>query len=68
MPPSARYPSHDEIEVIMARARRMRSIYVGALLGNALRRVRRFFAEEGGQRGAATRRYPAAQRYYPDTA
>ena len=58
---SARYPSHEEIEVIMARARRMRSIYVGALLGNALLRVRRFFAEEYGRRGAAT------QHYYPDT-
>ena len=68
MPPSARYPSHDEIEVIMARARRMRSIYVGALLGNALRRVRRFFAEDGARRGAATRRYSVARPYYPDTA
>ena len=62
MQPSARYPSHEEIEVIMARARRMRAIYVGAQLSSALRRVRRFFAEEGG------RRYHAAQRHYPDTA
>ena len=68
MQPSARYPSHEEIEVIMARARRMRSIYVGALLGNAMARVRRFFAEEGGRRGARARRYHAARHYYPDTA
>ena len=68
MQPSARYPTHEEIEVIMARARRMRSIYVGALLRNAMARVRRFLAEEGGPRGAATRRYHAARHYYPDTA
>ena len=66
MQPSARCPSPHEIEVIMARARRMRSIYVGALLSNALRRVRRFLAEEGERRGAATQRYPAARRFYPD--
>ena len=62
MQTSARYPSPEEIEIIMARARRMRSIYVGAQLSSALRRVRRFFAEEGGRRGAAV------QRHYPDTA
>jgi hypothetical protein len=67
MQPSARYPTHEEIEVIMARARRMRSLYVGALLSNALQRLRRFLDEEGGQRGAGARRY-SARRYYPDTA
>lgn len=57
MLPSRRYPTQDEIEVFIARARRMRSIYVGLLIDKALLRVQRALAEPALPRGGALRRY-----------
>jgi hypothetical protein len=60
MPHSARYPSQEEIEAIMARARRMRSIYIGALISKALLRLQHAYADATVPRSSATR------RFYPD--
>lgn len=57
MPPSRRHPTHDEIEVLIARAHRMRSIYVGLLIDKALLRVQRALAEPARPRSGALRRY-----------
>ena len=55
-----RYPTLDEMEALFARARRMRSEYVAALITQAALRAKQHFSR------AADRRYINAQRYYPD--
>lgn len=55
-----RYPTPDEVEVLIARARRMRSEYMAALIMNAVLRARQFRSR------ANDRRIAHAQRYYPD--
>lgn len=55
-----RHPTPEEVEIIMARARRMRSIYVAALISTALQRLRQAYAD------ATQPRRGAARRYYPD--
>lgn len=55
-----RYPTPDEVDVLIARARRMRSEYVAALVMSAALRVKQFLARAGDRR--ATR----AQRFFPD--
>jgi hypothetical protein len=59
MPGSGRYPTQDEIEVITARARRMRSLYVGALIRTALLRLQRAYPDATVPRSGATRRFYA---------
>jgi hypothetical protein len=39
-----RYPTHAEIEAIMARARRMRALYIGMLIARGLSRLQRLLA------------------------
>ena len=62
MPAPARYPTHNEIEALMARARRMRSLYCSALMQRAALRLRLYFS------AAHERRMAAARRFYPDVA
>jgi len=44
MAPSGRYPTREEIEVIIARARQMRALYVGALIARGISRVAQLFS------------------------
>lgn len=62
MIPSGRYPTQDEIEALIANARRMRSIYIGALINTAALRARQYFS------AARERRIAAPRRFYPDVA
>jgi len=55
-----RYPTPDEVEAIIARARRMRSEYMAALIVNAALRARQFMIR-AKDRGVAR-----ARRFYPD--
>lgn len=55
-----RYPTHEEIEVVIARARLLRSLYVSALIKGAWRRAKELLA------GAEARRGTGAGHYYPD--
>ena len=55
-----RYPTHDEIEAIIARARRMRAQYVGALIARGMSRVTQLFT------GATPRRRAGARRFRTD--
>jgi len=57
-----RYLSHEEIEAVIARARRMRSEYVAMLIVSAALRARQFFS------GARERRGASARRLYHDIA
>lgn len=52
-----RYPTHDEIEVIIARARRMRAQYVGALIARGVTRLKQLLTATRPLRGAGTRRF-----------
>ena len=52
-----RYPTHEEIEAIIARARLMRARYLGALIARGVMRVRRLFTGVRPQRGAGARRF-----------
>lgn len=60
MPHSTRYPTHAEIEAVMARARLMRSLFVAALIRRALQRLQHAYADATVPRSRATR------RFYPD--
>lgn len=51
-----RHPTHEEIEVILARARRMRSLYVAALVQHAALRAKQWMSIARERRGAARRR------------
>lgn len=62
MLPSQRYPTHEEIELLIARARHMRSVYIGALINTAALRARQYFS------AARERRVAAPRRFYPDVA
>lgn len=55
-----RHLTHEEIEVIMARARHMRSLYVAMLVSQAALRARQWYS------GAREQRVIGAQRFYPD--
>lgn len=56
-----RYPTHEEIEAIIARARRMRAQYVGALIARGVSRLAQLFT------GARPRRGIGARRLRPDS-
>lgn len=55
-----RYLTLDELEVLAARAHRMRSEYVAELITTAALRAKQFFAR------AAERRATSPRQYYPD--
>lgn len=55
-----RYPTPDEVEALIARARRMRSVYMSALIMTAALRAKQFFSR------ARERRIAGPQRFYPD--
>jgi hypothetical protein len=55
--PQGRYPTPEEVEAIMARARRMRSEYVAALIVSAALRARQFFSRAREQRATSARRF-----------
>lgn len=57
-----RYPTHEEIEAVIERARRVRSEYVAMLIVSAALRARQFFS------GARERRRAGARRLYHDVA
>ena len=52
-----RYPTHEEIEVIIARARRMRAQYLGALIAGGVSRLKQMLTATRPPRGAGTRRF-----------
>ena len=54
-----RHPTHDEIEAIIARARRMRAQYVGALIARGVSRLKQLLTGMRPARGAGTRRFRA---------
>lgn len=55
-----RHPAHEEIEAIIARARLMRSLFVGALITRGTQRVKQLLA------GAKPQPGDGARRFYPD--
>jgi hypothetical protein len=55
-----RYPTPDEIQVLMDRAHLMRSEYIAALMVHAALRAKQFFVR------ARERRITSAPRYFPD--
>lgn len=55
-----RYPTHEEVEVILARARELRAQYLAALLASSALRARQW------AQASRERRLPAGRRYYPD--
>ena len=57
-----RCPTPEEVEVLIARARRMRSEYMGALIASAALRAKQFFFRARERRIGIT----GAQRFYPD--
>jgi hypothetical protein len=59
-----RYPTHEEIEVIIARARRMRAQFIAAMFAGALRRVKETLS--GARTRARTKRGAGARRFRPD--
>lgn len=54
-----RYPTHEEIEVIIARARRMRAQYLGALIARGVSRLTQLFTGTRPRRGIGARRFRA---------
>ena len=62
MPEEFRYPTPEEVQAIMAKARTMRSQFVGALIASAALRARQYFIV------ARERRRGEARHFYPDTA
>lgn len=54
---AGRYPTHEELERIIARARRMRAQYVGALIARGISRLGRLLTGARPRRGAAGRRF-----------
>lgn len=56
---TGRYPTHEELEEIIARARRMRAQYVGALMARAWRRVTQPLIGGGARTALATLRSEA---------
>ena len=55
-----RYPTHEEIEAIIARARQMRARYVGALIARGVSRLMQTFT------GSRPRRRIGARRLHAD--
>lgn len=51
-----RHPTHDELQVIMERARRLRALYVRALIARGIWRLRHWMTVSRAQRAAGTRR------------
>lgn len=58
---SERYPTHEEIEVILQRARDLRAQYLAALLASAALRARQWTHTTRERR-----RLPTGRRFYPD--
>lgn len=56
---AGRYPTHEELEEIIARARRMRAQYVGALIARAWRRVTQPLIGAGARNALGTLRSDA---------
>lgn len=56
-----RHPTPDEVEIIIARAHRMRSVYIAALINSTALRVKQYFTP------VVERRSPAG-RFYHDIA
>jgi hypothetical protein len=59
-----RYPTHEEIEVAIARARRMRARFIAAMIASALQRVRQ--ALTGAHASSRPRRGPGARQFRPN--
>jgi hypothetical protein len=55
-----RYPTHDEIQAIIARARHMRAQYVGTLIARGVTRLKQLLT------GARRRRLTATRRFHAD--
>lgn len=51
-----RHPTHDELQVIMERARRMRALYLRALIARGIWRLRHWMTASRAQRVTAPRR------------
>lgn len=51
-----RYPTHDELQAVMERARRLRALYVRALIARGFWRLRQWMTVSGAPRAAETRR------------
>lgn len=58
---SERHPTHEEIEIVLERARDLRAQYLGALLASAALRARQW-----AQTSRERRRLPTGRRFYPD--
>ena len=59
-----RYPTHEEIEAVIARARHMRARFVAALFAGALRRVKQ--ALSGARTSTRTKRGARVRQFRPD--
>lgn len=59
-----RYPTHEEIEAIIARARHMRARFIAALIAGALRRVTQ--ALSGARTSTRPKRGARARQFRPD--
>jgi hypothetical protein len=59
-----RYPTHEEIEAIIARARHMRAQVIAAMIASALRRVQETLS--GARMSARTKRRAGARQFRPD--
>lgn len=59
-----RYPTHEEIEAIIARARHMRARFIAAMIAGALQRVTQ--ALSGGRTSTRTKRGGRARQFRPD--
>jgi hypothetical protein len=62
MPEEFRYPTPEEVQAIMERARHMRSQFIGALIASAALRSRQYYVV------ARERRRGEVRHFYPDTA
>lgn len=54
-----RYPTHEEIEAIIARARHMRAQYIGALIARGVSRLMQTFTGSRPRRAIGARRLRA---------
>ena len=59
-----RYPTHEEIEAVIARARRMRAEFVAAMIAGALKRVKE--ALSGARTSSRPNRGARARQFRPD--
>jgi hypothetical protein len=62
MPEEFRYPTPEEVQAIMERARHMRSQFIGVLIASAALRARQYYIV------ARERRHGEVRHFYSDTA